>query len=124
MRYSQGLAGSQSLNLSRLPIQHKRTLRILRIILVQVTFILMRSTWSSCTITAVAVPEVVSLRLNSIRSGDDFDEVTPCNFNGWNLRHRETDQVSQHATNDGGVTDDKQILLFTFQLDEYGVKTH
>jgi hypothetical protein len=83
----------------------------------------MRSTWSSSNVAAITVPEVISLGLHSIRSRDDFDEVTPCNFNGRNLRHRETNQVSQHAANDGGVADDKQIFFLTFELGEYRVKT-
>lgn len=84
----------------------------------------MRSTCCSTTVAIVTVPEVISLRLHPVRCRDDFDEITSRNLNGRDFGHRETDQVSQHAADDGGVADDKQVFLFTFELDKHRFKTH
>ena len=68
--------------------------------------------------SAGAIPEVVSLTVDTIRGGYNLDEIAPRDLNGRNFGRGKTDEVGEHAADNGGVPDDEQVFFLALQLDE------
>ena len=69
-------------------------------------------------------PKVVRLGVDTVARGHDLDEVAAGYRHGGYLGGGETDEVREEAANDGGVPDDKKIVLLTLELDDRGLKAN
>jgi hypothetical protein len=64
-----------------------------------------------------ASPEVEGSSHDPVRSGSDFDQISPGNldsgyFTGW-----KPDEIGEQTTNNRRVTDDQQVIPYTLQLE-------
>ena len=70
-----------------------------------------------------AIPEMKRMGVHAIRSWDNLKQVSTRNFDGGNFGGGEADEVGEQAADDGGMSNDEEILLFALQFNQNWFKT-
>jgi hypothetical protein len=63
-----------------------------------------------------AIPKMERMGVHAIGSWDNLEQVSTRNFDGRNFGGGEADEVGKQAADDGGVSNDEEILLFALQF--------
>jgi hypothetical protein len=64
-----------------------------------------------------------SLTVNAVTGGYDFHQIPSCNFDGGYFTCWKPNKISEKTANDRGVSNDEQVILLAFELDDGWLQT-